>query len=1004
MLKIMLKLMAFVAIVNFLGCKLGGDSPVEVVVESESFVNQPKNYAVVGVTYVYNPIPKEEYYDEDFSVERFTGVTGGNKTEKAIYWTPTVDDIGKQNLQIEVLSGNKNIVFSWGVNVLQKTKIPINLDAKFENGIALPIDKFVPGYSINISPTTDLKEVQLSANMLDVDLTNGAFKEGLASPALVLEFDPSEKISLNQNFNLSGKSFELKISIKTKSDKNPFSPPAPKLNEQYFIVVDTMASLGAPGHKNKNGLKVIPVLEKEGILTAFFTHTFSDEAIPETQRFFMAQLVKSPSLAVRPNSDMNEKNNNFELIWLFENEENSESRKVYVKKFINKLLDYLVTSQAKYSSLGCTEPFVTQIFISPHLETFTHVYKNLDNFTVPYISFSDCRSWSYGNRICSYPYFDGLGENGPGTTELKHAVAHEYFHVAQLPNSRLGYIYAGDPRTWITESSAEFASEEVFPTLAILGKEAGFKWKNELVRGGLTTINHELLTMFPDYLHKNYKLSLFFEYIKKQRGGHLNICEFIKSTEYFNVNELHYSYLNTYAEKIKYLKPLDNLLRNFSDPEMDGLKKGFSNFIFAYNYQVPELIPYIDELSEFNFVEDLQKIVLSENLLPLTQWLNDSVIGGQSITFIADFDGLVNIEALAEPDNVADSKAIFFVELYPIIKDANGVVLKSDPIEEFDENNMIKQVSLDAGKEYALIFSQSDFSAQLDNKLVNFGFTVTQPAPLKAFLSQKEYHSYTPTRFQGIDFYETSSNTTYMKLGRRLLVKIEQDIHSKMYYSSTYKFKFSDSQTRRSTTVFLDIEKLGVSGFNTKIGELCSENDLYAVSCINSHTLSVAGNRIKEEYFNQTITYDDGPLSLGKGEILSLEGIEDLWATHANTTLASADIPEKSVSGPYIETISINGDPSIKVLMEFNFNIVQAEDTMVAVKPPDSEIQKHIDGILADIRSGAVNWEEGRRYSNDSSVGDYYLYNVKVLASPTGSGNSFLFADTYYFSVSLIVL
>jgi hypothetical protein len=37
-------------------------------------LNQPQNYAIVGVAYVYSPKSKVEHFNVDLTVERFFGV------------------------------------------------------------------------------------------------------------------------------------------------------------------------------------------------------------------------------------------------------------------------------------------------------------------------------------------------------------------------------------------------------------------------------------------------------------------------------------------------------------------------------------------------------------------------------------------------------------------------------------------------------------------------------------------------------------------------------------------------------------------------------------------------------------------------------------------------------------------------------------------------------------------------------------------------------------------
>jgi hypothetical protein len=712
-----------------MGCGGGGSStsnaPIIDVYDNESFVNKPAAYAIVGVAYVYSPVPVEKYFDADYSVESLTGVTGGSKTEKAIYWTPTADDVGESHmLEVQVLSGTENLNFKWSVEVKPQTSLPVSAGLIFDAGINLNVDEYVPGYKLNIGATDQFPGVKLKLGMADVDLTNDAFADGIKSPVLILDFEqalnPEGKI-----VDITGKSLSLDVAIKTYTTENPFGPAEPLADEKYFLAIQSMDSLGAPPAPGEDGINFIPLKYNEGELKAFLTHTFKDTAIPARHRFFMAQLVNSKYLKVDSSDGF------FEFFWLFESNTDPVKKKQYVLDFIAKSEGYFSTSAEKLLALGCSRPggvTKTQVFISPRINTFTHIYKNEDQFTVPYVTMSDCKKWSYGTRDCSFPYVDGKGEDGAGTRVWKHAISHEYFHVAQLPNSRIGHIYNKDPRTWLTESSAEFASEEIFPTQSFLGKEFSFKyeWTNELVLSGLTSVGSDYRSLFPDYSHKNYKLSMFFQYIKKKRNGDLNICSFIKSAEYQNFDELHYLQLTTSDEKLKYLKPLDRLLGGTGTERLDALKKGYSNFVFAYNFQIQELIPHIDKISNFNFSGYLDKIYLSKEALPFESIVSESVFGGQSITLISDISRSVEIDIKAEFDATLIPSIGFYAELYPVVKNSSGEVLASEPVAVFDGASPKKTIALEANQDYALVFIQSNFIAQQDNKLLNFSYSIEE--------------------------------------------------------------------------------------------------------------------------------------------------------------------------------------------------------------------------------------------------------------------------------------
>ncbi|MBT4761367.1 MAG: hypothetical protein HOO06_06685 [Bdellovibrionaceae bacterium] len=750
----------FLLLLTSIGCpsNKGSSGDDNVKVQNAVFATQPRNYAVVGVNYVYLPTLSKEDDNKDYSITEFTGVKGGSIDGKMINWTPELADIGSQELSIQVVSGNKTLHFSWTVEVAQPMKLPLgNLDS-VENGISFTDNSFVEGYSLTIPPTAEMSGVKLSMGMADVDLTKGAFSHGLESQALILEFKEGYN-SIGEYNDITGKSIDIEVEIKTKTLANPFMPPAPKENEQYFLVVMGMSTLDAHSAPGTDEIEMIPLNFMNDTLLTFFTHTFSQKHKSfNKQNLFMAQLVRTSSLKL-VSDDLD-----IEVFWLFQDEEAkvTKVKKSYAELFIKNTLSYLQQSKQHFVDKGCAQPFVTKVFISPNLGAFSHKYKNIDRFTVPYISLSDCRNWGPSRSSCDYPMAKNLDASNEvfddtyeGVSVWKQTVAHEFFHIQQQANSRLAHLFAKDPREWLVESTADFAAEEVFPDQAYFGINYGFNlyWGDELVRTGLTTmVDDGLASSFPGASHSKYQMNLFLQYIKKQRGGDLNICAFIKSPEYQNPAEPHYLFLSTFDEKVSYFKPIERLLDESVHDGLQAIKEAFAHFVFMYNYQVEDILPEMGALPIFDFAFLLETPLITSGSLPYTGIVSEDVIGGHSATLRSDADRTVQIEVRAELLEFGTPSTTFYAELYPMNVDLVTVVKDIEPIAIFTADSAKQVVNLDANREYALILTQGDMSGHLDNLLLGFNYVITEydvGKPYLYFDSKYEYDHVSANNFQG---------------------------------------------------------------------------------------------------------------------------------------------------------------------------------------------------------------------------------------------------------------
>ncbi|MBT4761948.1 MAG: hypothetical protein HOO06_09650 [Bdellovibrionaceae bacterium] len=740
----------FFLLINTAGCP-SGDSSSEPAIEVENvvFASQPEAFAVVGVTYAYSPVPQAKDYSTEYSISSFSGVVDGsiNNDQREITWTPTLADLGENELSVQVTSGNKLLTYNWKINVVQAMALPLANSASLAEGINFTDGSFVEGFSLKTTPNTNFDGASLSLSMADVDLTKGKFSKGRESQALILEFKEGVN-SLGELNDISNQTMEIEVSIETKSLANPLMPPAPGKDETYFLVMTSLNSMSGPSSSSED-IQIIPISEKNGTLSTIFEYTFAKtSAHYDKQKLFMAQLVRTSSLRLLSSE------NNFELFWLFEEDDNVEKRKIYASKFLHKTLEYLQESRTHFSDLGCAQPSLpTRMFISPNLKTFASKYKNSEKLSVPYISFSDCRNWGYNRFSCDFPMTDNnirenesIDESYAGVPIWRETVAHEYFHIQQFANSRIASFYHKDPRSWLAESTATFAAEEVIhdPGLSkktYLGYDYGFEyiWNNEFIRTGLTSlVDPNLELMFPAHTQSIYQLGLFFQYIKQVRSGDLNICQFIKSPEYQNANEPHYDSLSTFAEQMKYYAPLERLLDSSSSfTDFKALRNAFSRFVFSYSFQVADFLPIMDELRTSTFIFDLTEDLITDELLPLNHWVEDDHIGAHSAIIKSDNDRRVKISVKADfPEFSSTTSETFYAELYPLNMNVFTPTPGAEAIAVFNFNNPSQYVELEANRRYAFVFIQGDFTGQMDNKLINFNYTIANADKLKPFIHQ----------------------------------------------------------------------------------------------------------------------------------------------------------------------------------------------------------------------------------------------------------------------------